>query len=78
MRYYTFAGGWSYNDDCDAYLAYLKIELLSVVLCRDEIIKHYGRYLHNLACGVATGGCFYNVIMPTIFYFSIFDIDRVS
>ena len=72
-----YAGGWIYSRGHTFHSKYLKVDLQSYAICKDEIKNAYHRNLQNLACGFSLYGSYEQVVMSAIFYFAIFDIDRV-
>ena len=73
-----YVGGWSLSKGYRPPTAkHLKVKLSSYEICKVQIAVTYNKNLHNLACGMIEGGTLQEVVMSTIFHFSIFDIDRV-
>ena len=70
-------GSWSYRKGRRTVPRSLTLELIPFKFCQIEFIEAYGTIKHNLACAVLTEGEFKQVVMSTIFHFTIFDIDRV-
>ena len=73
-----YVGGWRISQGYRPPTAkHLKVKLSPYEICKKEIKLVFRRNLHNLACGMIEGGTLQEVVMSTIFHFSIFDIDRV-
>ena len=71
------AGGWTCRSSRKPKSRDSELKLLPFSSCQNEIKATYGRVKHNLACATVEEGEFTRVVISTIFYFSIFDIDRV-
>ena len=71
------AAGWTFRKSRKPEKHSLELELLPFSSCQGITKDTYGRVKHNLACATLANGKFKQVVMFTIFHFSIFDIDGV-
>ena len=71
-------GGWRFEKNRKPFPRYSKLKLLPFSFCNQIFKNTYGRVKHNLACAILEDGKLKQVVMSTIFHFSIFNSDRVS